>query len=208
MGDDWRKNYSENRESFAKELRVALHRSADKLQKFAGLLRDQKSEGRRSSSFATCASIASTVIRHPALSRLSNVTPTRDARFAATIELRGMMDVTPAFAEQDANGLYRYLVDIGIVSDDLPAISPADPIIGDVDAAHLIPTPVPGALLYDVEIGEWVEEGQRLVTVLSEAGTEGYEMRSPFDGQVMTRRDVRFARRGDDVIKVLSHPLP
>ncbi len=131
-----------------------------------------------------------------------------DERFAATIELRGMMDVTPAFAEQDANGLYRYLVDIGMVSDDLPAISPADPIIGDVDAAHLIPTPVPGALLYDVEIGEWVEEGQRLVTVLSEAGTEGYEMRSPFDGQVMTRRDVRFARRGDDVIKVLRHPLP
>jgi hypothetical protein len=131
-----------------------------------------------------------------------------DARFAATIELRGMMDVTPAFAEQDADGLYRYLVDVGTVIDDLPAISPVDPIIGDVDAAQLIPTPVPGALLYDVEIGDWVKEGQRLAVVLSEPGTVDHEIRSPFDGQVMTRRDLRFVRRGDDVIKVLRHPLP
>ena len=131
-----------------------------------------------------------------------------DARFAATIELRGMMDVTSAFAEQDADGLYRYLVDIGTVTDELPAISPVDPIIGDVDAAQLIPTPVPGALLFDVEVGDWVKEGQRLAVVLSEPGTEGHEIRSPFDGQVMTRRDLRFIRRGDDVIKVLRHPLP
>ena len=131
-----------------------------------------------------------------------------DARFAATIELRGMMDVTPAFAEQDADGLYRYLVDVGTVIDELPAISPVDPITGDVDAAQLIPTPVPGALLYDVDIGDWVKEGQRLAVVLSEPGTVDHEIRSPFDGQVMTRRDLRFVRRGDDVIKVLRHPLP
>jgi predicted deacylase len=124
-----------------------------------------------------------------------------DARFAATIELRGMMDVTPAFAEQDADGLYRYLVEVGTVIDELP-------IIGDVDAAQLIPTPVPGALLYDVEIGDWVNEGQRLAVVLSEPGTVDHEILSPFDGQVMTRRDLRFVRRGDDVIKVLRHPLP
>lgn len=131
-----------------------------------------------------------------------------DARFAATIELRGMMDVTPAFAEQDADGLYRYLGDIGTVIDELPAISPVEPITGDVDDAQLIPTPVPGALLYDVEIGDWVTKGQRLAVVLSEPGTVHHEIQSPFDGQVMTRRDQRFARRADDVIKVLRHPLP
>jgi hypothetical protein len=130
------------------------------------------------------------------------------ARFAATIELRGMMDVTPAFAERDADGLYRYLVDIGTVIDELPAIFPVEPITGDVDAAQLISTPVPGALLYDVDIGDWVTQGQRLAVVLSEPGTMHHEIRSPFDGQVMTRRDRRLARRGDDVIKVLRHPLP
>ena len=110
--------------------------------------------------------------------------------------------------KQDADGLYRYLVDIGTVIDELPAIVPVETITGDVDAAQLISTPVPGALLYDVEIGDWVTEGQRLAVVLSEPGTVHHEIRSPFDGQVMTRRDRRFARRGDDVIKVLRHPLP
>jgi len=131
-----------------------------------------------------------------------------DTRFAATIELRGMMDVTPALADRDAAGLYRYLVDIGTVIDRLPAIFPADPISGDVDAAHLITTPVPGALLFDVAIGDWVTEGQRLAVVLSEAGAAHHEVLSPFEGLVMTRRDRRVVRRGDDVIKVLRHRRP
>ncbi len=129
-------------------------------------------------------------------------------RFAATIELRGMIDVTPEFAEQDASGLYRYLVDIGTVSDTLAATSAVVPIIGDVDAAELLATPSSGAVLYEVDIGDWVQEGQRLAVVVSEPGASHHEIISPFDGQVMTRREVRFVRKGDDVIKVLRHPLP
>ena len=132
----------------------------------------------------------------------------QDARFSATVELRGMTDVTLELAAQDAEGLYRYLIEIGTVNDELPSISPIEPIVGDVDAAQLIPTPVAGAILYDVGFGDWVKEGQRLVVVLSEPGLANHEICSPFDGQVMTRREVRFARRGDDVIKVLRHPLP
>ncbi|WP_058279883.1 succinylglutamate desuccinylase/aspartoacylase domain-containing protein [Ruegeria denitrificans] len=131
-----------------------------------------------------------------------------DTRFAATIELRGMMDVTPDLAQQDSDGLYRYLVDLGTIVDVLPDIDPDDPIVGDVDSAELIPSPVPGALLYDVNVGDWVKKGQRLAVVMSEPGEKNQEILSPFDGQIMTRRDRRFVRRGDDVIKVLRHPLP
>jgi predicted deacylase len=133
---------------------------------------------------------------------------TIDARFAATIELRGMMDVSPALADRDADGLYRYLVDIGAVDDKLPAVNPDEPVTGDVDAAQFIATPVPGALLYDVGIGDWVTEGQRLAVVLSDAGTTRHEIRAPFEGLVMTRRDRRLARRGEEIIKVLRHPQP
>jgi predicted deacylase len=131
-----------------------------------------------------------------------------DARFSATIELRGMIDVTPALADRDADGLYRYLVDIGAVDDKLHAVNPDEPVTGDVDAAQLIATPVPGAVLYDVGIGDWVAEGQRLAVVLSDAGTTRHEIRSPFEGLVMTRRDRRLARRGEEIIKVLRHPRP
>lgn len=126
-------------------------------------------------------------------------------RFAATIELRGMLDVTPSFAEQDAAGLYRYLVYVGTIIDELSVISCLDPIVGDIDDAQLLSSPVGGAVLYDVAIGDKVTEGQRLATIVSEPGNVGPAIRSPFDGRIMTRRDRRFVRRGDDVIKVLRH---
>ncbi len=132
-----------------------------------------------------------------------------ETRFAATIELRGMKDVTPALADQDAAGLYRYLVDIGTIVDaTLPDLGPHKALVGDVDAAEMIPTPVPGTLLYDVTVGDWVTQDQRLAVVVSDAGLPPHEILSPFDGMVMTRLDRRLARRGEDVIKVLRHPRP
>jgi hypothetical protein len=131
-----------------------------------------------------------------------------DSRFAATVELRGMMDVSVDLARKDAAGLYRYLADIGAVKDAPEATDCAEPLVGDVDDAVLIPTPVAGALLYGVNCGDWVVEGQTLVSVLCDAGDEPHEVRAPFAGLVMTRRDRRFARRGDDVIKVLRCTRP
>lgn len=131
-----------------------------------------------------------------------------ESRFAATIELRGMMDVTWELAERDADGLYRYLVDIGVVIDRLPDIVAADPVSGDVDAAQLIAAPVPGALLFDAKVGDWVKKGDRLAVVVSDAGTDHHEILSPHDGLVMSRWRQRFIRRGEYVAKVLRHPRP
>lgn len=131
-----------------------------------------------------------------------------EARFAATIELRGTLDVSQELAEQDAEGLYRYLVEIGAIHDSLLGKPPVEPIVGSVDDARLLATPVPGALLYHVAVGDWVREGQLLVSVLPVAGAERFELRAPFEGLVMTRRDRRIARRGAEIIKVLQHPCP
>jgi len=79
-----------------------------------------------------------------------------DTRFSATLELRGMINVTADQAEHDAQALYRYLVDIGTVRDSLPRAPANEPIVGDIDAAELILTPALGALLLDAEIGEWM----------------------------------------------------
>jgi len=131
-----------------------------------------------------------------------------DARFSATVELRGMIDVTPDLAEQDAAGLYRYLVDIGTVEDTLSPVTPLEPVTGDIDAAELVLTPAPGALMLNAEVGEWVTEGQLLAVIVTEAGLEQHEIRAPFDGLVVTRRDRRIVRRGEYVVKVLRHPHP
>ena len=131
-----------------------------------------------------------------------------DRRFSATVELRGLADVTPELADRDAQGLYRYLVDIGAVEDQLPEAPPVAPVVGDSDDAELIPTPVPGALLLEVEVGDWVRQGQRLAVIVTEAGTSRHDLLSPHDGLVVTRRELRFLRRGDYAVKVLRHPIP
>ena len=131
-----------------------------------------------------------------------------DTRFSATVELRGMIDVTADLAAQDAQALYRYLVDIGTVRDSLPPARPNEPIVGDIDAAELILTPASGALLLDVEVGEWVTQGQRLATIVTTAGLARHEIHAPFEGFVLTRFDRRIVRRGDYVVKVLRHRRP
>lgn len=117
------------------------------------------------------------------------------SRFAATVELRGMLDVRDDLAASDAAGLYQYLVRLGTVRDDLPPVASPEPLVADVDLAELIPTPVAGAVLYEVEVGDWVTAGQRVAQVLPEAGTARHEVLAPADGYVMTRKDHRFLRR-------------
>ena len=126
-----------------------------------------------------------------------------DMRFATTIEYRGMRDVSHEFAENDATGLYRYLCEIGAVGDSMPPLDTSEPVTGHADEAELLPTPVPGAVLYDVTVGERVVAGQRLAVILPEPGSQPFDLRAPFDGLVMTRRNLRFIRRGDYVVKVL-----
>lgn len=54
-----------------------------------------------------------------------------DTRFSATIELRGMKDVTPDLTQQGAVGFCRYLVDRGTIVDELPDFDSDYPIVGD-----------------------------------------------------------------------------
>ena len=85
---------------------------------------------------------------------------------------------------------------------------PSRAVVGFRRHARPLPTPVPGALLYFVKIGDWVSEGQRLALVVPDAGAEHYEPLAPFEGLVMTRRDRRLARRGEYTIKLLRNPRP
>ena len=126
-----------------------------------------------------------------------------DTRFAATVEYRGMRDVTHAYAQTDAEGLYRYLAQVGAVRDTPAPIVTAEPLVAHIDDAELIHSPVPGAILYDVAIGDRVEKGQRLAAILPEPGSPPHDLCAPFAGTVMTLLQFRFVRRGDHALKVL-----
>jgi predicted deacylase len=125
------------------------------------------------------------------------------AGFAATVELRGMLDVTDELAERNAAGLYRYLAGRGTVRDALTPLTSPEPLIADVGLAEYVATPVAGTVLYDVDVGDRVVPGQRVAQILPDAGAPRRDVTAPAAGFVLARRDRRFLRRGDDVLTIV-----
>lgn len=125
-------------------------------------------------------------------------------RLSTTLELRGTRDVYPEMAAADAEGLFRFLVARGIVravSESLPAFAgPAAPL----DNIEMIRAPEAGTVLFHRDIGERVEAGERLVTIVTRPGfPEGaIEVRAPQAGLIVTRVSSRFARRRGDLMKI------
>ena len=129
-------------------------------------------------------------------------------KFVSTVELRGMLDVSQNLGERDANSLYAYLVSVGAILGQTPPFEPNDPIVEDEVLAELIPTPVSGAVLYHVEVTDLVKAGQCVASIISEAGMPHHPILAPADGVVVTRRERRFLRKGEDVIKILRMAVP
>ena len=125
-------------------------------------------------------------------------------KLVSTVELRGILDVSDTFAETDANNLYRYLAAVGAIDDASQNLSSREPIVSDEALAELIPTPVSGAVLYCVEVGDKVRAGQCVARIVSEAGMPHHQILAPADGTVITRRERRFLRKGEDVLKILK----
>jgi predicted deacylase len=128
-------------------------------------------------------------------------------RAVSTVELRGGADVSPALARSDTDGLYRFLVHRGVVRDDtVPPLpdwtGPAVPL----DNVEMVKAPAAGAILYEVEPGDHVREGDIVARILADPGMPGGEVAvtAPQDGLVLTRRSQRLARRGDDILKLLG----
>jgi predicted deacylase len=133
--------------------------------------------------------------------------PSWRRRAVTTAEFRGQSDVTPAFAQSDAEGLYRFLVARGVIEDATLAPLPAwNGTVTPLEHIEMVRAPVGGAVLYHVGPGDRVEEGALLVTLLTAPGEAGgeREVRAPQAGLVLTRKRQRLARTGDDLLKLLG----
>ncbi|MCO5063756.1 MAG: succinylglutamate desuccinylase/aspartoacylase family protein [Rhizobiaceae bacterium] len=130
-----------------------------------------------------------------------------DRRVVSTVEYRGMTDVDPSLAREDAKGLYRLLVTRGVVADPgVPASSPFQGVAAPVEHVEMIRAPRAGALLYHVRPGDRVEQGARLVTIVHAPGDPDgrLDVLAPQGGLILTRRNHRAAFAGDDLIKLIG----
>jgi uncharacterized protein len=125
-------------------------------------------------------------------------------RLAVTVELRGRRDVYPDIAMRDADGLWRFLAGRGVVADAAlearPYAGPAVPL----DNIEMVRAPAPGTVLFHRDIGDKVKAGDLLATLITRPGeADGtLAVKAGHDGLVATRSSARYARRGDDLMKL------
>lgn len=129
---------------------------------------------------------------------------TLPGKLSVTVELRGTRDVYPEMARQDAEGLWRFLAARGAVTDGsvaLPAFTgPAVPL----DNVEMIRAPQAGTVLFHRNIGERVEEGDLLATIITKPGMPdgSIDVHAPQAGLIVTRVSDRLVRRRSDLMKI------
>jgi predicted deacylase len=127
---------------------------------------------------------------------------TTQGRMAATLELRGQGDVNDRYATQDAEGLYAWLCGYGIIDD---AVSPSDwPVeVKDMAQMETIIAPQPGVLIFEKELGDVVEQGQRFARILRRPGDPSSEvvLVAEQTGRMVTRYRDRLISQGAVVAK-------
>ncbi|WFU02125.1 succinylglutamate desuccinylase/aspartoacylase family protein [Rhizobium sp. CB3171] len=125
-------------------------------------------------------------------------------KLSVTVELRGTRDVYPEMAKRDAEGLWRFLAARGAVLDEgvsLPSFTgPAVPL----DNVEIIRAPQAGTVLFHRNIGEHVDEGDLLATIITAPGMPNgtIDIHAPQAGLIVTRVSDRLVRRRGDLMKI------
>ncbi len=128
-------------------------------------------------------------------------------RLSVTVELRGRRDVYPDMAKRDADGLWAFLTGRGVVSGAAHTAKtytgPALPL----DNIEMVRAPQPGTVLFHRDIGDQVKTGDLLATLITKPGAPDgtLEVKAAHDGLIATRASARYARRGDDLMKIACH---
>ena len=127
---------------------------------------------------------------------------TTQGRMAATLELRGQGDVNDRFAEQDADGLYAWLCRYGVIDEAMPAAEwPVE--VKDMAQMETILAPQPGVLIFEKNLGDVVEQGQRFARILRRPGDPSSEvvLVAEQTGRMVTRYRDRLIPQGAVVAK-------
>lgn len=128
--------------------------------------------------------------------------PIPPACLAATIELRGEMDVTHAHAGSDAHAIAQFLARHGVL--DLPAdqLPPSLCQATPLEGVQPLSAPHAGVLVFTRELGEQVESGDTLAELIDPVAGTVTRLTSAIDGVLFARTAHRHLLRGMQVCKV------
>ncbi len=139
--------------------------------------------------------------------------PVPMASATATLEYRGMADVTDAYGGDDARRLWGFLCGRNLIDADAGP-PPGRAVSGTpFEATEVLRVESPGLVAYRVELGEEVRAGQPVADLIALDGPEAFMTRMPIvagtDGFVLSRAAGKYARRGTAIMKIVgTRPLP
>jgi predicted deacylase len=132
--------------------------------------------------------------------------PIPAACLAGTVELRGQSDVDDATATANANALYRILQRRGFIAGGPEPLAPPLCKGTPLAACEVVKAPDTGILSYCVALGETVSKGDLVAWLIDPAAEEPREgrqaIRAGTDGQVLSRRSLKYTRAGWSVAKI------
>jgi hypothetical protein len=133
--------------------------------------------------------------------------PIPPACLAATVELRGVMDVGDDLAGADARNLLAFLTRRGVLAGDAGALPEARCDATLLEAVDMVRAPVSGVVSRLVSVGARVEAGEVVAEIadpLALDAKQGQRVRvvSAASGVVFARTDQRIARCGEVLVKV------
>jgi predicted deacylase len=129
-------------------------------------------------------------------------TPVPMACLAATVELRGEMDVNHAHARQDANALLAFMADRGVIERaPVPAPSAlcrATPL----EAVEPVVAPHAGIVVFSKQLGQMVEAGEAIAELIEPVSGNITLLRASVAGVFFARTAHRHLLRGMQVGKI------
>jgi predicted deacylase len=130
---------------------------------------------------------------------------------ACTLEFRGQFDTFDALNRGDAENLFAYFQDEGLIGGDAPQAAAEAPAPTDLRATEFLRAPDSGLLVYRVQLGQRVARGEPVADLLRLDGGGAFTERVPIvagtDGIVLSRATLKYAWRKANVAKIVGSEI-
>ncbi|MDH3859177.1 MAG: succinylglutamate desuccinylase/aspartoacylase family protein, partial [Gammaproteobacteria bacterium] len=127
---------------------------------------------------------------------------------SCTLEYRGRFDTFDELNRRDAENLYGYFQEQGLITGKWIGQKHEAPAPTDLRATEMLRAPQAGLLAYCVELGDWVEKGDRIADLIRLDGEGVFVERIPLlagtSGRVISRKVTKYAWANANVAKIVG----
>jgi predicted deacylase len=130
---------------------------------------------------------------------------------SCTLEYRGQCDTFDALNRKDAENLYGYFQEEGLISGKPVGLKGEAAAPTDLRATEYLRAPCAGLLAYQVELGDRVARGDRIADLLLLDGDNAFVQRVPLlagtSGTVISRSTTKYVWRNANVAKIFGSEI-